>query len=78
MEKFLDCENCKCRKGLVDKLVAQCTEDVKKAKIAVITLAEDKAKSNSWTLDIALFSIIFAINIGNGTHFIYCKHMNYN
>ena len=31
--EYLDYENCKCRKELVDKLVEECTDNVKEAKI---------------------------------------------
>ena len=60
--KYLDYENCKCRKKLVDKFVEECTETVEEVKIA-----EDTHKCNSWILYIVLFSILFTINIGIGT-----------
>ena len=48
--------------------------------MAKITLAEDKNnhknKCSSCTLYIVFFSIIFTINIGIGTYFIYSKYMN--
>ena len=34
--EYLDYENCKCRKKLVDNLVEECTENVEEAKIAEI------------------------------------------
>ena len=40
----LDCENCKCRKKLVDKLVEECTETVEEVKLAKTTLTENKNK----------------------------------
>ena len=66
-------ENCKCRKKLVDKLVEECIETVKEVKLAKITLAEDenKHKCSSCTLHIVLFSIIFTINVGIGSYFLY-------
>ena len=77
--KYLDYENCKCRKKLVDKLVKECTENVEEVKMAKITLAEDenKHKCSSCMLYIVLFSIIFTINIGIGSYFIYYKYMNH-
>ena len=56
--QYLDYENCKCRKKLVDKLVEECTENVEEGKLAKITLAENKNKykCSSCTLYIALFS----------------------
>ena len=40
--EYLDYENCKCRKKLVDKLVDECTETVEQVKLAKITLAENE------------------------------------
>ena len=63
---------------LVDKLVEECTENVEEAKIAEITLTENIHKCSSCTLYIVLFSIIFTINIGIATYFVYYKYMNHN
>ena len=38
--EYLDYENCKCRKRLVDKLVEECGENVDEAKLAGVTLFE--------------------------------------
>ena len=35
--EYLDCENCKCRIRLVDKLVEECTENVEEVNLAGIT-----------------------------------------
>ena len=70
--EYLDSENCKCRKKSVDKLVEECTEIVEEVKLAKITLAEPKnVFKSSCTLYIVLFSIIFTINMGIGTSFVY-------
>ena len=78
--EYLDYENCKCRKKIIDKLVEECTEIVEEVKLAKITSTEDenkyKTKCSSCTLYIVLFSIIFAINVGIGTYFVYYKYMN--
>ena len=37
---YLDYEKCKCRKELVDKLVAECTENIDEVKIARMALFE--------------------------------------
>ena len=37
VNEYLDYQNCKCKKKLVDKLVEECTENVEEAKIAEIT-----------------------------------------
>ena len=77
---YLDYENCKRRKKLVDKLVEEFTETNDEVKLAKITLAENgnKHKCSSCTLYIVLFSIVFTINIEIGTYFVYYKYMNCN
>ena len=40
--EYLDYENCKCKKKLVDKLVDECTETFEVVKVAKITLAENE------------------------------------
>ena len=42
--EYLDYENCKSRKKLVDKLVEECTETNNELKLAKITLAENENK----------------------------------
>ena len=67
-------------KKLADKLVEECTETNSEIKLAKITLAENenKHKRNSCTLYSVLFSIVFTINVGVGTYFVYYKYMNRN
>ena len=69
ISEYLDYENCKCRKKLVDKLVEECTENVEEVKLAKYTLAENENKYKC-------SSIIFTIKIGIGTYFVYYKYMN--
>ena len=73
--EYLDYENCKCRKKLIDKLVEEYTESNNEVKLAKITLAENKHKHkrSSCTLYIVLFSIIFTVNVGIGTYFVSLK-----
>ena len=73
--EYLDYQNCKCRKKLVDKLVEECNENVAEVNLA---RKENKHKCSSCILYIVLFLIIFTINVGIGTYFIYYKHMNHN
>ena len=73
--QYLDYENCKCRKKLVDKLVKECTENVEIVKITSVD-HENKHKYSSCSLYIILFSILFKINVGIDTYFVYCKYMN--
>ena len=58
---------------MVGKLIEECTETVKKVKIAKITSVENenKHKHSSCTLYIVLFSILFTINVGIATYFVY-------
>ena len=60
--EYLDYENCKCRKKIVDKLVEECAETVEEAKIA-----ENKnwntRKCNSCILYIVLFSILLQLTL---------------
>ena len=72
--EYLDYENCKCRKRLVDKLVDECDENIDEVKI----VSESKNKCNSCILYIVLFSIFFTINVGIATYFIYYKYANCN
>ena len=78
--EYLHYENCKCKKKLVDKLVKECTETNNEVKLAKITLLENEInyKCSSCTLYIVLFSMVFAINVGIGTYFVYYKYVNRN
>ena len=68
--EYLDYENCKCRKKLVDKLVEECTETVEEVKIAEKE-NENRHKCNFCTLYILLFSILLTINSEIGTYCVY-------
>ena len=74
--EYLDYENCKCRKRLVDKLIEECNENIEETSL--IKINSEKYKSNSCILYIVLFSIFFTINIGIATYFIYHKYINHN
>ena len=76
IHEYLDYENYKCRKKLFDKLVEECTENIDEVKIA--SENEHKNKCSFCILYIVLFSIIFTINIGITTYFVYDKYMNRN
>ena len=80
--EYVDYENCKCKKRLVDKLVEECTEtvEVKLVKITSVELNstklhsaknENKHRCSYCTMGIVLFSILFTINVGIGTYFAY-------
>ena len=74
--EYLDYENCKCRKRLVDKLVEECNENIEETSLVKIN--STKCKRNSCILYIVLFSIFFTISIGIGVYFAYYKYMNHN
>ena len=62
--EYLDYENCKCRKTLIDKLVEECTENVEEVKLAKISSAKHECVCNSFcTFYVVLFSRIFTMNI---------------
>ena len=64
--KYLEYENCKCKKRLIDKLVDECNETVEEVKPAITTLAENENsyKCSSCTVYTVLFWIFFTISIG--------------
>ena len=45
--EYLDYENCKCRKKIIDKLIDECTETIEAVKLAKITLAENENRYSS-------------------------------
>ena len=69
--EYLDYENCKCRKKLVDKLVDECTETTEEVKLAKITLAknENNYKRSSCTVYIVLMIVVFTSFTGITTYF---------
>ena len=72
--EYLDYENCKCRKRLVDKLVEECGENVDAAKLTEIALAESENnhKCSSCAVYIVIFCIFFTTYVGGiSAYFIY-------
>ena len=74
VEEYLDYENFKCRKRLVDKLVEECAENIDEVK----NENELKNKRCSYMLYIVLFSVLFTINIAIATYLVHSKYMNRN
>ena len=73
-DEYLDYENCKCGKRLVDKLVEECGENVDEAKLTEIALAknENSYECSSCAVYIVLFWLLFTINVGEtSAYFIY-------
>ena len=71
--KYLDNENCKCRKKLVAPLIEECTETVEEVKQAKITLGENENsyKCSSCTVYIALMVVFFTIDVRIATYYVY-------
>ena len=71
--EYLDYENYKCRKKLIDKLIDQCTEIIEEVKLAKITLAknENENKYSPCTLYIVLMIVICTIFTGITIYFVY-------
>ena len=69
IDEYLDYQNCKCKKKLVDKLVERssaekCTENIDEVKIA-----NENEFVCSYTICVALIAIALAISIGIVTYF---------
>ena len=76
--KYLDYQNCTCRKRLIDKLVEECTENIDEAQLTGIALFEHGNECvGSYTVCIVLSVIALTICIGNGSYFTY-KCINRN
>ena len=71
--EYLDYENCKCGKKLVDKLIDECTETIEEVKLAKIILAENESinKYSSWSVYIVLMIVTFVIFTGITIYFLY-------
>ena len=66
--KYLDYENCKCRKNLADKLIEECTKNIDEVKIA-----DENECVCSYTICVVLAVIALAISIGICAYFIYSR-----
>ena len=77
--EYLDYENCKCKKRLVDKLIDECNENIDEAKLTEIALFEHSNECACYyTVFIVLAVIVLRICIGIGTYFVYYKYMDRN
>ena len=76
--EYLDYENCKCRKRLVDKLVEECAENIDEGQLTRIALFEHGNKCLcSYAVCIILGVIALTICIRIGAYFTY-KCINRN
>ena len=71
---YLDYENCRFRKRLVDKLVEEYNEIFEEVKI----VDKNEDKCSSCIFYIVLFSIFFTIDITIATYFVYYIYMTRN
>ena len=70
--EYLDYENCKCRKNLVDKLVEECSENIDGNEMIYNTTLNDYEKvCNYCTIYIVIFVIFFIISISISSAFIH-------
>ena len=76
--EYLDYENCKCRKKLVDKLIDECTETIEEVKLAKTTLTENENENKysscehiSCKVYIVLMIVVFTIFTGITIYFVY-------
>ena len=74
--EYLDYENCKCRKKLVDELIDECTETNEEVKLAKITSmelhsTENENKYSPCKVYIVLMIVIFTIFTGITIYFFY-------
>ena len=78
VREYLDYENCKCRKMLVDKLVEECSENFDEAKLKGIALFKHGNECVcSYTVCVVLSVIALTICIGIGAYFT-SKYINRN
>ena len=78
VRQYLDYENCKCRKRLVDKLVEECNENIDETKLTEIALFEHRNECVcSYTVFIVLAVVALAVNMGVGAYFTY-KYISCN
>ena len=67
--EYLDYENCKCRKRLVDKLVEECNENIDEEKLTELALFEHKNECTCYyTVFIVLGVIVLTVCNGIGDH----------
>ena len=69
--EYLDYENCKCRKKLVDKLVEECTENINKKELHSNEINDYEKICNSCSVYIVLLVIFFILRISISSVFIY-------
>ena len=71
--EYLEYENCKCRKKLVDKLIDECTKTIEETKLANITFTENENnyECGSCIVYIVLMIVAFTIFTGITVYLVY-------
>ena len=70
--EYLDYENCKCRKRLVEKLVQECNENNDEAKLTEIALFKHKDECACYyKVFFVVGVIVLTICIGISTYFLF-------
>ena len=71
--EYLEYENCKCRKKLVDKLIDECTKTIEETKLANITFTENENnyEHNSCKVYIILMIVVFTTFAGITVYLVY-------
>ena len=69
--EYLDYENCKSRKRLIDKLVEECSENIDEIKLISVTLNDYKNVCGSCAIYIVLLVMLFIMSIGISCALIY-------
>ena len=78
ISEYLDYENCKCRKRLVDKLVEECNENIDEANLTRIALFEHRNECVCcYTVFIVLTVIALTVSTGVRAYFTY-RYINRN
>ena len=83
--EYLDYENCKCRKRLIDKLVDECYQYIDE-EVKILDKNKNESKCSFWIVYIVLFWIFFAIIAGIVIFYVYSQwylkkyfpHVNFN
>ena len=71
--KYLDYENCKCSKKIVDKLIDECTETIEKVKLDELTLKNENSyyKCSSCKVYIVFMIVVFTTFTAITIYFVY-------
>ena len=69
--EYLDYENCKCRKTLIDKLVEECSENINEKELHSNEINDYEKICSSCSVYILLLVIFFIVTISISNVFIY-------